>query len=484
MIINIFFKKKSSNVDNGRDQSDNGERDQFDNNEQDQSDDERSDDDKELKRFDNDEQGRSDNEDEQGRSDDDDDIDIQQKDGRIKFAEDDYESKISNLRSLITHLNQTTIHEIWSVKTIEQNKEHFVILYGSANHLCTCMWLVTRGLVCRHFFSIMFNSDKAMFHIGLIPSRWYNDVTFNPQKEFAITIRSKESETDDKSIYEHQIRTNFDILNEFRNTQLFSETVRANLSHKAKYNLGFGYAKQAIGLALEMGYEDELNTILRNWISEKKRERQPECTSNKENLPSISNPYQTRTKGAPKKRLKNALEDVTKNQHKQNNKQDGFTIQTKYICSYCKGVGYNARSSPEVLSGKEGYSFQPHPDMAHDLALKIYNGLQSKIPFHSTFIHHSNFEESNKELNKYKDNYCIYEFKNNNEIIIQIKEAEEFSTDTTTTTPTNYKTYKTRPQAVYTSRLLDFSNLPKPVNKLNFEKELEELMESFFSYNY
>ncbi|RHZ77440.1 hypothetical protein Glove_177g64 [Diversispora epigaea] len=58
----------------------------------------------------------------------------------------------------------------------------------------------------------------------------------------------------------------------------------------------------------------------------------------------MSNPYQTRTKGAPKKRLKNALEDVTKNQHTQNNKQDGFTIQTKYICSYCKGVGHNARS--------------------------------------------------------------------------------------------------------------------------------------------
>ncbi|CAG8603631.1 9906_t:CDS:2, partial [Diversispora eburnea] len=172
---------------------------------------------------------------------------------------------------------------------------------SSTNHLCTCMWLVTWGLVCRHFFSIMFNLDKAMFYIGLISSRWYNDVTFNPQKEFAITIRSKESETDDKSIYEHQIRTNFDILNEFRNTQLFSETVRANLSHKAKYNLGFGYAKQAIGLALEMGYEDELNMILRNWISEKKRERQPECTSNKENLPNISNPYQTRTKGTSKK---------------------------------------------------------------------------------------------------------------------------------------------------------------------------------------
>jgi len=64
---------------------------------------------------------------------------MKQKDGKVEFAEDDYESKLSNLRSLISYLDHTVIHEIWSVTIIEQNKEHFVVLYGNANHLCTCM---------------------------------------------------------------------------------------------------------------------------------------------------------------------------------------------------------------------------------------------------------------------------------------------------------------------------------------------------------
>ncbi|RHZ51071.1 hypothetical protein Glove_485g33 [Diversispora epigaea] len=200
----------------------------------------------------------------------------------------------------------------------------------------------------------MLNSNKAMFHIGLIPSRWYNDVTFDPRKELAITICSEKTRpNDDKNVYEHQVRTNFDLLNKIRHTHLFSETVRANLSHKAKYNLGFGYAKQAIGLALELGCEDEINKILRNWINEKKieiRDSQPDHISNKENLPSISNPHQTCTKGAPRKRVKNAVEIVNK-RHEKNNTLNELSrnenaIQTKYICSFCKGVGHNSRSAP------------------------------------------------------------------------------------------------------------------------------------------
>src|SRR5437868_7241835 len=62
-----------------------------------------------------------------------------------------------------------------SIKTIKQNKKHFVIISDNANHLCTCMLLVSKGLVCRHFFSVMTNSDEAMFHIRLIPDQWYNE---------------------------------------------------------------------------------------------------------------------------------------------------------------------------------------------------------------------------------------------------------------------------------------------------------------------
>jgi len=174
------------------------------------------------------------------------------------------------------------------------------------------MYLVAKGLICRHFFSVMLHSNKAMFHIGLIPARWYNSnaMIFDPQKEAAITIcGNKNVSNSDEFIYEHQIETNFDTLNKICHIQVFSETVKQNLSHKAKYNKGFGYAKKAINLALEMGCEDELNELLQRWIRDKEKENKK--VSDKENLLNINNPYKTRTKGAPKKRLKSAVEDVT-----------------------------------------------------------------------------------------------------------------------------------------------------------------------------
>ena len=193
------------------------------------------------------------------------------------------------------------------------------------------MYLITKGLVCRHFFSVMLASDKAMFHIGLISKRWYNEIT-NETQEVAITVCNKKSASDgSEAVYEYQIETNFNILNEIRCTQVYSETVKHNLSRQAKYNQGFGYAKRAIDLAFEMGCESDLNGLLQNWITEKEKERSDnqESESNKENVPKISNPHKTRTKGAPKtpkKRVKSNLEVTTARHHKciitKNSQQD------------------------------------------------------------------------------------------------------------------------------------------------------------------
>ncbi|RHZ69997.1 hypothetical protein Glove_276g51 [Diversispora epigaea] len=142
----------------------------------------------------------------------------------------------------------------------------------------------------------------------------------------------------------------------------------------------------------------------------------------------------------------------------------------------------------EIITGFQPYSYVPHDE---ELALKICNGLRPKIPFHTPPLItrmimrcwnaqincRPTFEELYEELKKYHDDYL-----NNTDIItIQIKEAKEFSknqeaADITTTTPLNYRTH---PQAIYTSRLLSFSNLPKPKNEENFGKQLEELSESF-----
>ncbi|RHZ86334.1 hypothetical protein Glove_52g88 [Diversispora epigaea] len=196
--------------------------------------------------------------------------------------------------------------------------------------------------------------------------------------------------------------------------------------------------------------------------------------------------------------------------------------------------------APEVLSGDEEYTkaadvysfgivayeivtgFPPYPDIPHDndLALKICNGLRPKIPFNTPKLftrmimrcwdarvtHRPTFEELRDELDKYYyDHYNYLKGKNkDSEIVIQIKKAEKFSANqnhsrgsiwknisrifhwrkestnktnskTATPTPLNYQTH---PQAIYTSRLLNFSKLPKPMNEENFEKELDELTES------
>ncbi|RHZ45140.1 hypothetical protein Glove_689g11 [Diversispora epigaea] len=90
--------------------------------------------------------------------------------------------------------------------------------------------------------------------------------------------------------------------------------------------------------------------------------------------------------------------------------------------------------------------------------------------------HRPTFNKLYDELRKYN-----YNFSNqHSEIVIQIKKAEEIlanqeSTNTIITTPLNYQTH---PQAIYTSRLLNYSNLPKPKNEENFERKLEELIKS------
>ncbi|RHZ85074.1 hypothetical protein Glove_71g192 [Diversispora epigaea] len=209
-------------------------------------------------------------------------------------------------------------------------------------------------------------------------------------------------------------------------------------------------------------------------------------------------------------------------------------------------VGVLPYIAPEVLSGDEEYTkaadvysfgiiayeiitgIPPYPDIPHDedLAIKICNGLRPKIPFHTPKLitgmimrcwdarvkHRPTFkelyDESGKYLNdyyyylekgkelydesgKYLNDYYYYLEKGKNkdsEIGIQIKKAEEFSanqesTNTTTTTTTAPLNYQTHPQAIYTSRLLNYSKLPKPKNEENFERELEELTKSFSHIN-
>ncbi|POG81951.1 uncharacterized protein OCT59_009488 [Rhizophagus irregularis] len=174
--------------------------------------------------------------------------------------------------------------------------------------------------------------------------------------------------------------------------------------------------------------------------------------------------------------------------------------------------------APEVLRGKEYtqasdiYAFgiiayevctglPPYHDVAHDefLALKICQGLRPKSTYKipqvfldiinqcwdadplkrpkADELHESIWNVHLSIRNKHdEENFAINE---------QIREANEINEKSSTAvqtllSSTGALSYTTHPQAVYTSRLLDFNNLPEPKNADNDETEsLESLRIGF-----
>src|SRR6185436_16119091 len=83
---------------------------------------------------------------------------------------------------------------MWAI-TVENNlvKKHFIILLTNGSHYCSCLSLINRGIVCRHYFQIMLRSSLAKFHLRLIPSRWYYK-NKDPSKEPFLVANKFEDE--------------------------------------------------------------------------------------------------------------------------------------------------------------------------------------------------------------------------------------------------------------------------------------------------
>ena len=84
-------------------------------------------------------------------------------------------------QSLIKTIPPEAIKEVWHVRaTGTKGIGHYVILLDEGTHLCTCLLLINKGLVCRHFFCVGTYSRYATFHISIIPNRWYLDTNIHP----------------------------------------------------------------------------------------------------------------------------------------------------------------------------------------------------------------------------------------------------------------------------------------------------------------
>src|SRR5579871_6529999 len=101
-------------------------------------------------------------------------IDNEEVDIGLREQEQDIQQIL--FKSLIRNVTQEMVLEVWNVHAIGTSGiGHYVVLLNDGTHLCTCLLLTNKGLICRHFFHVTTYSQSATYHITLISPRWYLD---------------------------------------------------------------------------------------------------------------------------------------------------------------------------------------------------------------------------------------------------------------------------------------------------------------------
>jgi hypothetical protein len=92
----------------------------------------------------------------------------------VSYDDECAESPRATIEQLIEVSGRDNVKEIWAIRVGNSLiAKHYVILLKNDAHMCSCLMVIRKGVVCRHYFQVMLNTCEARFHIRLIPSRWY-----------------------------------------------------------------------------------------------------------------------------------------------------------------------------------------------------------------------------------------------------------------------------------------------------------------------
>ena len=239
-----------------------------------------------------------------------------------------------------------------------------VILLQDGSHLCTCLMLINKGIICRHFIKVLTKSAAAFFNISLIPSRWYNDqaVQFS-EDEIHNSPLIQLCNTQSKSV-QTSIKTEFLYLSNIRGGDVFTPELKGIVSQRQQYAKAHELQKKAYNLATRLGQGSEYINLLKDFIYSMENSLKDE-TNGKENInesQKIANPIYIKPRGRPpQKRHKSSLEQHhisresntalsdASNKHPLSADENNDTKRMKK-CGRCKQAGHDRRTCNADLS--------------------------------------------------------------------------------------------------------------------------------------
>lgn len=240
-----------------------------------------------------------------------------------------FDACVIELEQLIVGLDMEKITELWRISSIDKKSQHFIVLYGNAGHLCTCLTLINHGLVCHHFFALMLSSPNAKFHIALISQRWYTDALIMEGNSMQLSepVIPSAISNDEFGMFEYvmETETDFSYLENIRGCYIFTKEVREEMTQKQQWGKGFGIMKKVLNLAIATGRVEELYEIHEKLGKELESEMAQTVQGNNmaEFARTISNPLNIRTKGRKPKDNKGKKGKIRSNQgNKENNTDD------------------------------------------------------------------------------------------------------------------------------------------------------------------
>ncbi|CAB5344280.1 unnamed protein product [Rhizophagus irregularis] len=288
----------------------------------------------------------------------------------IETIEDCYDFCQTYLKALLATVSRDSIREIWRIiPYMSSNSYQHVILLKDGTFLCTCLLLVSRGIVCRHYFKLMVEDLSVLFHVMLMPSRWFK-IDFWDQFDFIskepfIGVSSQKYEDSNMQSMQSFFPKHYNNIQEVE--------FRHHVQKKMEYGKFMGNFKKALNYSIDDNDQKNLNDIILSYIAKKEEKRENEAllasiesqTSNNMrlgdgriyNVESIKDPIIHKGKGRPPaKRLKASNEENSKvNSRKILKVNNGNEVEVTggRKCRLCQEIGHYAPKCPNKGSNKE-----------------------------------------------------------------------------------------------------------------------------------